>query len=190
MACRSTSTPLIIASAIDPCVIALAAMRCHYPGMTTAATYAEFAARETHGVSPTYERLSVAVSRDDEILSPAQYASARQAAAEPAVRRHTFPRWPGRGPGRISRLHGENWPAIGAEMRTRATQTNEAGRCAILLPVLAALPQPLALLDVGAPAGLCLYPDQVPPPRREAFAKVVRELPGHWISNEDADVLT
>ena len=75
-------------------------------------------------------------------------------------------------------------------MRTRATQTNEAGRCAILLPVLAALPQPLALLDVGASAGLCLYRDQVPPPRREAFAKVVRELPGHWISNEDPDVLT
>ena len=45
-------------------------------------------------------------------------------------------------------------------MRTRATQTNEAGRCAILLPVLAALPQPLALLEVGASAGLCLYPDR------------------------------
>jgi hypothetical protein len=30
----------------------------------------------------------------------------------------------------------------------------------VLLPVLAALPQPLALLDVGASAGLCLYPDR------------------------------
>jgi hypothetical protein len=30
----------------------------------------------------------------------------------------------------------------------------------VLLPVLAALPQPLALLEVGASAGLCLYPDQ------------------------------
>ena len=45
-------------------------------------------------------------------------------------------------------------------MRSRATQTNEPGRCAVLLPVLAALPQPLALLDVGASAGLCLYPDK------------------------------
>ena len=45
-------------------------------------------------------------------------------------------------------------------MRARATQTNEAGRCAVLLPVLAALPQPLALLEVGASAGLCLYPDR------------------------------
>jgi hypothetical protein len=44
-------------------------------------------------------------------------------------------------------------------MRERLTQTNEPGRCAVLLPVLARLPQPLALLEVGASAGLCLYPD-------------------------------
>ena len=37
-----------------------------------------------------------------------------------------------------------NWPAIEAELRTRTVQTNAAGRCAVLLPVLAALPQPLA----------------------------------------------
>ena len=45
-------------------------------------------------------------------------------------------------------------------MLTRRTQTNEAGRCATLLPVLARLPQPLALLEVGASAGLCLLPDR------------------------------
>jgi hypothetical protein len=37
--------------------------------MTIAAIYAEFAAREAHGVSPVYERLSRAVSRDDEVLA-------------------------------------------------------------------------------------------------------------------------
>ena len=42
---------------------------CDYFGMTTAANYAAFAARETRGVSPIYERLSVAVSRDDEVLA-------------------------------------------------------------------------------------------------------------------------
>ena len=31
---------------------------------------------------------------------------------------------------------------------------------------------------------------QVPPPRREAFTRMVRALPGHWIANEDPDVLT
>jgi hypothetical protein len=45
-------------------------------------------------------------------------------------------------------------------MLTRRTQTNEPGRCATLLPVLARLPQPLALLEVGASAGLCLLPDR------------------------------
>src|ERR1700689_1411371 len=47
----------------------LATMRCDYSGMTTAATYAEFAARETRGVSPTYERVAVAVSRDAEVIA-------------------------------------------------------------------------------------------------------------------------
>jgi hypothetical protein len=53
-----------------------------------------------------------------------------------------------------------DWPAIREVMRTKRTQTNEPGRCAVLLPILAALPQPLALLEVGASAGLCLYPDK------------------------------
>jgi hypothetical protein len=44
-------------------------------------------------------------------------------------------------------------------MLTRATQTNEPARCATLLPILAGLPQPLALIEVGASAGLCLLPD-------------------------------
>ena len=46
-----------------------------------------------------------------------------------------------------------------AVMLARSTQTNEHGRCAALLPVLAGLPEPLALLEVGASAGLCLLPD-------------------------------
>src|SRR6266567_2558468 len=45
-------------------------------------------------------------------------------------------------------------------MLSRTTQTNEPARCAVLLPLLARLPQPLALLEVGASAGLCLLPDR------------------------------
>ncbi len=274
--------------------------------MTIAATYADFAAREARGLSPTYERLSVAVSRDGELISLLDLL--------PPARRQ-----PGLLFGVVRFLGGQvddpaafhdyvvtNWPAIEAQLHARSTQTNEAGRCALLLPVLAALPQPLALLEVGTSAGLCLYPDrysyrygdrqlgegapvldcaatgialpaglpevvgragldlnpldvtdpadlawlealiwpehahrvirlraaaavvaadppvlvpgdlvddlpalaaqapadatlvvfhtsvlyQVPPQRREAFASVVRALPGHWIANEDPDVLT
>jgi hypothetical protein len=44
-------------------------------------------------------------------------------------------------------------------MTSRRTQTNEAARCAVFLPALAALDGPLALLEVGAAAGLTLLPD-------------------------------
>jgi hypothetical protein len=128
--------------------------------MTTAATYAEFAAREARGESPTYERLSVAVSGDGEMLSllgtlpPAK----RQPNLLFGVVR--FLGGPVDDPTAFHDYAVANWATIEAEIRNRATQTNEAGRCALLLPVLAALPQPLALLDVGASAGLCLYPDR------------------------------
>jgi len=49
---------------------------------------------------------------------------------------------------------------VEAVMLERRTQTNEAARCAFMLPLLAALPQPIALLEVGASAGLCLLADR------------------------------
>ena len=45
-------------------------------------------------------------------------------------------------------------------MLARRTQTNEPARCALLLPALAQLPQPLALIEVGASAGLTLLVDR------------------------------
>lgn len=52
--------------------------------------------------------------------------------------------------------------AIRATILDRATQTNEAGRMATLVPAiaLAAGGRPVALLETGASAGLCLYPDR------------------------------
>ena len=128
--------------------------------MTIAESYAEFAAREARGVSPVYERLSAAVSRDDELL--ALIATVPPDKQQPnllfgAVR---FLGGPVRDPAAFRAWTLAHWPAVEPELRTRATQTNEPGRCAVLLPVLAALPQPLALLEVGAAAGLCLYPDR------------------------------
>ncbi len=55
---------------------------------------------------------------------------------------------------------GERRGEVEAVMLERRTQTNEPARCALLLPLLAALPQPLALLEVGASAGLCLLGDR------------------------------
>lgn len=43
---------------------------------------------------------------------------------------------------------------------SRATQTNEAGRMATLLPALSRIEGEVALIEVGASGGLCLYPDK------------------------------
>jgi len=128
--------------------------------VTVAMTYDAFAVREARGVSPAYERLSLAVSRDAELL--ALIGALPPAKQQPnllfgVVR---LLGGPVEDPVAFHDFTVANWAAIEPEMRTRATQTNEAGRCALLLPVLAALPQPLALLEVGASAGLCLYPDR------------------------------
>src|SRR5688500_12873277 len=128
--------------------------------MTIADRYAEFAARETHGISPSYERLSYAVAADAELLAllgtvppekqqPNLLFAVVRSLGGPVQDPDAFRAWT-----------REHWAAIEPRLRTRATQTNEPGRCAVLLPVLAALPQPLALLEVGASAGLCLYPDR------------------------------
>lgn len=57
-----------------------------------------------------------------------------------------------------------NWDEVSRIVLSRATQTNEAGRCATLLPSLAAIAgstgRPLALIEVGASAGLALFPDK------------------------------
>jgi hypothetical protein len=119
---------------------------CDHWGMTLAATYAQFAGREAHGVSSVYERLTNAVSRDDEVLA--------LVAALPPSRRQPnllfgvvrFLGGPVEDPAAFHAFVTANWPAIEGQMRVRVTQTNEAGRCAVLLPALAGLPQPLALL--------------------------------------------
>jgi len=86
-------------------------------GVTTAETYAEFAARETRGVSPSYERLSTAVSRDGEVLD-------LLGTLPPAKRQPNLlfgvVRWlggPVEDPVAFHDYAVTNWPAIQAQMR-------------------------------------------------------------------------
>ncbi|AEV85179.1 hypothetical protein ACWT_4159 [Actinoplanes sp. SE50] len=128
--------------------------------MTVADVYREFAATEARGVSPIYERLARQVAADPELLD--------RLAMLPAPKRQpnllfAVVRLLGGPVGDPAGFHDfalAQWDAILAQLMVRGTQTNEIGRTAALLPVLAALPQPLALIDVGASAGLCLYPDR------------------------------
>ncbi|GLW30486.1 DUF2332 domain-containing protein [Actinoplanes regularis] len=128
--------------------------------MTVAEVYQQFAAREARGVSPAYERLAQHVASDSDLLERLSGLPApkRQPNLLFAVVRLLG--GPVTDPTGFRDFVIERWDDIVAQLLVRATQTNEVGRCAALLPVLASLPQPLALLDVGASAGLCLFPDR------------------------------
>ncbi|MEV4689120.1 DUF2332 domain-containing protein [Microbacterium sp. LWH3-1.2] len=54
----------------------------------------------------------------------------------------------------------EHADEVVAAASVRRLQTNEPQRCAALLPALATIDGPIALLELGASAGLCLYPDR------------------------------
>ena len=110
--------------------------------------------------SPTYRAWALGVAEDPEVrtlvgsLPPAKRQPNLVLAAA---------RWHGAEPGPydgLRRVLTRRWDEVRGTVLARATQTNEVGRCATLLPVLAALPGPLALLEVGCSAGLCLFPDR------------------------------
>lgn len=118
---------------------------CDHPGVAIASMYAEFARREAQGVSPTYERLSYAISGDEEILALPETVPKPKRQPNLLLGVVRLLGGPVDDPAAFHDFTVSSWPAIEAELHTRGTQTNEPGRCALLLPVLATLPQPLAL---------------------------------------------
>jgi hypothetical protein len=128
--------------------------------MDTAEMYAQFAQRDARGISPTYERLAHAVSRDAAILGLVGTLPEPKRQPNLLFSVVRLLGGPVDDPAAFGEFVARQWPRVEPEILARATQTNEPGRCALLLPVLAALSQPLALLEIGASAGLCLYPDR------------------------------
>ncbi|WP_191083014.1 DUF2332 domain-containing protein [Roseococcus microcysteis] len=126
----------------------------------TAARYRRFATDEAAGRSPLYEALALGVAGDADILAflDALPEPRRQPNLLFAAFRHLHGVPTGFDAFRAALLAAPG--PLRAAMLARTTQTNEPGRCAVLLPFLAALPQPLALIEVGASAGLCLLPDR------------------------------
>jgi hypothetical protein len=187
-------------------------MRGHDPAMSAAANYRAFAA-EAHGRSPAYEALARTVAQDAAVLGfldalprPKRqpnllFAAAYYLLGHPADSTA------------LRDLVGRRGTELAALMTARRTQTNEPARCATLLPALAQLPGPLALIEVGASAGLTLLFDrysydyaghriagqdpQAPtlrctprgPADRLRCADTVRGLPAVWLSNEGPGVL-
>ena len=121
--------------------------------------YLRFAEDEALGISPLYEELARAICLDENLTD--FIASLPPQKQQPnlvfAAVRHLYGT-PRDAPHFAALIAARREP-IHALILARSTQTNEPGRCATLLPVLARLPQPLALIEVGASAGLCLLPD-------------------------------
>jgi hypothetical protein len=125
-----------------------------------AGQYKRFAEHEAPGRSPLYEQVAASIAEDKIVLAflagmpPAKrqpnllLAAVRYLYGTPCSAAEFL---------QVIRARSDR---VAAVMAARTTQTNEPARCATLLPVLARLPQPLALLEVGAAAGLCLLPDR------------------------------
>ncbi|MEO8262558.1 MAG: DUF2332 domain-containing protein [Pseudolysinimonas sp.] len=129
---------------------------------------------DPNGTAAWYGRAAVELAQTSEL----QVEWARGIAADPDVvalidelpRGHRQPslvlsvaRWLGAPAGSWPELREwliASWPRVEAAARGRRTQTNEVGRCAPLLAALDRIPGPLALVEVGASAGLCLGVDR------------------------------
>jgi hypothetical protein len=123
------------------------------------ARYAEFAHREAAGISPLYARLAAHVAASDDVV--AFLAALPEPRQQPNLLFAAMRVLHGviEQPERWERTLLDDAERVRNTMLARRTQTNEPGRCAVLMPLLARLPQPLALLEAGASAGLCLLPD-------------------------------
>jgi hypothetical protein len=126
----------------------------------TSLWYRSFAEVEARGNSAIYEEWGLGVAADPPILAlidrlpeprrqPNLVFGASSHLGAPPSSYGLFRHW-----------LTAHWPDVEELARTRTTQTNEAGRAAVLLPLLGLLDGPLSLIEVGASAGLCLFPDR------------------------------
>lgn len=122
--------------------------------------YVGFSNYQARGASPLYQELSSAIADSDELLD--FVASLPHDKQQPNLVLAAI-RWecglPADGADLLLRVR-DAAERVRSTVIMRNTQTNEPARCATLLPILMSLPQPLALLEVGASAGLCLLPDR------------------------------
>lgn len=130
------------------------------PREEIAAYYDDFGRRWARGTSPLYEDWALGIAGDAEMLnrlaglpSPKRQANLVFASA----------RWEGAPLVPYVEVRAwllDNWDRVVATGAQRTVQTNEANRCATWLPPLSRIEGPVSLLEVGAAAGLCLFPDR------------------------------
>ena len=148
------------------------------PTIGTAENYREWA-QQARGRSPAYDLLATLVAGDGTILRflDTLPPHKRQPNLLFAAARYLLG-----APPDITTLRAlvrEDPAALAEVMLARRTQTNEPARCATLLPALAQLPSPLALIEVGASAGLTLL-----------FDRYSYDYAGHLLTGSDPDAPT
>ena len=121
--------------------------------------YERFAASEARGSSPIYEQLALAVAGSTELLAFLQSVPWERRQPNLFLAAVRYVSGVPRDRSEMEDIVLSRAYRIREVMLSRTTQTNEPARCAVLLPALAGLRQPMALLEVGASAGLCLLPD-------------------------------
>jgi len=127
--------------------------------MQTCELYQRFALEEARNASPILEQLANLVAQNDRLLGFLESLPPHK-------------RQPNLFFGVVRLLSGEllegdsfaafvdqHQAQIFTTMLDKRTQTNEPARAATLLPILAQIEGPIALMEVGAAAGLCLLPD-------------------------------
>ena len=123
-------------------------------------TYRLFARREARGRSAAYESLAESVADDTALVG--FIASLPPAKRQPNLlfAAAYFLLGVPPGIGQLRELVSRRPAELAQLILTQRTQTNEPARCALLLPALAQLQQPLALIEAGASAGLTLLFDR------------------------------
>ncbi len=130
----------------------------------TSGRYRRFADIEARGYSPLYEAWCTGITTDGELLALLDTLPPARRQPNLFLGAARFLGVPLGDYAGFRTFVLDRWDEIRGIMETRSTQTNEAGRCAVLLPSLASIAaaeeRPLALIEVGASAGACLYPDR------------------------------
>ena len=149
------------------------------PATAVAEAYRVFGRREARGRSAAYESLAGSVADDPAVVG--FIASLPPGKRQPnlvfAAARYLL----GVPPGiqQLRDLVRQSRAELTRVILTRRTQTNEPARCATLLPALAQLPRPLALIEAGASAGLTLL-----------FDRYSYDYAGHRLMGSDPDAPT
>ncbi|GAB3198625.1 DUF2332 domain-containing protein [Nocardioides hungaricus] len=118
-------------------------------------------ALDARGYSPCFDDWATRVAEDAEVLAWIErlpLSKQQPNLVFAAARWHGVPA-PGPYAGLRDVLLGDDGVVVDTIL-TRSTQTNEVGRLATLVPAFARFDGPLALIEVGASAGLNLFPDR------------------------------